>query len=891
MSTQPSYSRSGNPIRQFYHSPPSIHTSDSGYGSAREMGPPSLDFPPQPIEIDLNNSRTLPNPSSSSAIPWESTTVLPSTFPDMNSTYGPMSRIQQLPVDRITPQAPLLQWYADNDGPWYPKGISEGITDERTSARARSGNRAPVAFGQYRQDPLENATFQFGAPPQSDSGYGTRRSDGNGSIFSADIADRDQDCHSLTGHPADFHSFQGMHDMLPPRDPRTTDIWPANLPTTEVSRLVCPGCNKTVKTKSELKKHQLRHTKPFTCTIAGCSREGGFSTPNDLERHVKSKHPSATLSRAEPTKKYRCNVSGCKSKDKAWPRLDNFRSHLKRVHDITSDRADYEDVIRCAEFLEHLEFTQDQMPSSTPMSADPEDVYSNEVADRSVPNVPSENRNKCHPMIQDLVNPTDKPLFPENKTMDCTTSIELDMPDSSSYSPETVQPSELLRDPTKGISRIPVESVLSAPVGGDSTIVSHRDHVEPPQRDSNILPAPSKGKRHGVISATDAALTEVIRTALADVKDVSDVSASPLGRKFLPNGRSSSADSCRSMQEENSSAVSDQLSNTTVSKEDSLAQDKAIEVLKTLHKLGYIIQKCPSPPRTQNPGSVAGNKSENQVTCPTCKKFKGRPCELKKHMKRHERPYGCTFLACKKSFGSKNDWKRHENTQHFQLETWRCNVERREGGECAKVSYRRPQFQQHLENEHQIKDAESVKTKLHACRIGRNSQERFWCGFCKKLVELKKKSLEAWAERFDHIDDHFMGRKDFPAQSIQDWVPINSDKPIGDDLTDLLDGQSTKDVSEDTSSTSNSSGGSSPHSLRNTGDSPANAIILNGDDPKLSRKRGRNDDGDRPKKVTKMTTVFYCCQCSEDAGNTFSEVCFECNHRVCNDCKKDCFKG
>jgi hypothetical protein len=217
------------------------------------MGPPSLDFPPRPIEIDLNNSRTLPNPSSSSAIPWESTAVLPATVPDMNSTYGPISRIQQLPVDRITPQAPLLQWYADNDGPWYPKGISEGITDERTSARARSGNRAPVAFGQYRQDPLENAAFQFGAPPQSDSGYGTRRSDGNASIFSADITDRDQDCHSLTGHPADFQSFPGMHDMLPPRDPRTTDIWPANLSTAESSRLVCPGCMKTVKTKSELK--------------------------------------------------------------------------------------------------------------------------------------------------------------------------------------------------------------------------------------------------------------------------------------------------------------------------------------------------------------------------------------------------------------------------------------------------------------------------------------------------------------------------------------------------------------------------------------------------------------------------------------------------------------
>jgi hypothetical protein len=243
-------------------------------------------------------------------------------------------------------------------------------------------------------------------------------------------------------------------------------------------------------------------------------------------------------------------------------------------------------------------------------------------------------------------------------------------------------------------------------------------------------------------------------------------------------------------------------------------------------------------------------------------------------MKRHERPYGCTFLACTKLFGSKNDWKRHENTQHFQLETWRCNVERLEGGECAKVCYRRTNFQQHLENEHQIKDAETVKTRLHACRIGRNSQERFWCGFCKKLVELKKKGLEAWAERFDHIDDHFMGRRNFPAQSIQDWIPVDSDKAIGENPNIYpLDGTSAKDVSDDASSTSNSPGRSSPHSLGNTGDSPANAIILNGDEPKLSRKRERNDDGDRPRKLTKVTTIFYCVRSPLAAPLELSLIC------------------
>ncbi|KAE9371103.1 hypothetical protein N431DRAFT_19530 [Stipitochalara longipes BDJ] len=149
-------------------------------------------------------------------------------------------------------------------------------------------------------------------------------------------------------------------------------------------------------------------------------------------------------------------------------------------------------------------------------------------------------------------------------------------------------------------------------------------------------------------------------------------------------------------------------------------------------------------------------------------------------MKRHERPYGCTFMTCNKTFGSKNDWKRHENSQHFHLETWRCDQERPDGGSCAKVCYRRQTFSDHLVKAHQISDSDTIKAKLDNCRIGRNCQARFWCGFCKVLVALKKGGVDAWTERFDHIDDHFMGRHGRPKQSIQDWVPVDSNQPKGE---------------------------------------------------------------------------------------------------------------
>lgn len=150
----------------------------------------------------------------------------------------------------------------------------------------------------------------------------------------------------------------------------------------------------------------------------------------------------------------------------------------------------------------------------------------------------------------------------------------------------------------------------------------------------------------------------------------------------------------------------------------------------------------------------------------------------RKHKKRHTRPYGCTFAGCSKAFGSKNDWKRHENTRHYQIESWRCH-EKSPGSrinQCAKIFYRREQFQAHLKDGHAISDDEVIRDKCKKYRIGRNGQIGFWCGFCKKIVALKEKGLAAWDERFNHIDEHYSKQK----QRIDEWYPPDKDFPIGD---------------------------------------------------------------------------------------------------------------
>lgn len=75
-----------------------------------------------------------------------------------------------------------------------------------------------------------------------------------------------------------------------------------------------------------------RHDKPFSCEVPKCTRRPGFSTKNDLQRHLRTVHQD--LFKGEQT--YYCILGDCAKKQSAkpWPRADNFRQHLHRVHNI-----------------------------------------------------------------------------------------------------------------------------------------------------------------------------------------------------------------------------------------------------------------------------------------------------------------------------------------------------------------------------------------------------------------------------------------------------------------------------------------------------------------------------------------------------------------------------
>lgn len=149
----------------------------------------------------------------------------------------------------------------------------------------------------------------------------------------------------------------------------------------------------------------------------------------------------------------------------------------------------------------------------------------------------------------------------------------------------------------------------------------------------------------------------------------------------------------------------------------------------------------------------------------------------RKHQKRHTRPYGCTFPRCFKRFGSRNDWKRHENAQHSLREQWRCQLPNNDGAACAKLFDKREDMSAHLDSRHGNEgyhhDSPLHHGAIDDCHLGHEGHHNFWCGFCNMLIPQPESVHQGNPDpRFQHIGDHF----DKGKLTIDDWVDIEENK-------------------------------------------------------------------------------------------------------------------
>ncbi|KAK7224421.1 hypothetical protein V2G26_012424 [Clonostachys chloroleuca] len=150
-----------------------------------------------------------------------------------------------------------------------------------------------------------------------------------------------------------------------------------------------------------------------------------------------------------------------------------------------------------------------------------------------------------------------------------------------------------------------------------------------------------------------------------------------------------------------------------------------------------------------------------------------------------ENMYQCTF--CTETFKTKYDWQRHEKSLHLSLENWVCSPEgptanRQDDGKLVcvfcgsenpdlahlnghnqsaclerpleeRTFHRKDHLQQHLKLVHH---STFMKWPMDQWKVvGREIGSR--CGFCGIL-------LSTWAERVDHLGDHFKRGK-----TMADW--------------------------------------------------------------------------------------------------------------------------
>ncbi|KAL8781312.1 MAG: hypothetical protein Q9213_006061 [Squamulea squamosa] len=690
-------------------------------------------MPPPPIPIDpaidtWRPSNTVISPTLGLDHLLQSSPIPPDRLQPCNpSDLTTLAHEVHLPAMKQAPTDPnpLLRFWND-PGPWTSQRISADpglspMNPQYAQFDYRTPRNASALQYDHHSPRSDIGSSTTGRYP-FDSGYGGSRSLATKSVRSADHVDQSPSCQSVAGDVHDLNLYHSDNIQDPSAASATSphpqfasmdssnDAPPSPTLTFD---LTChyQSCGVISKNQSEHRKHMLRHHKPYKCDVAGCSKVDGFSTNNDLDRHKKSVHK--IMPKNSTDRSFRCAAINCPKREKIWPRLDNFRQHCLRIH----PEEECDELVRKSEL--------------DPGSA----VEAIEMANSSNHNAGDTEPGAGIGELTDYLNPSITFDHPMNM-MPFQCGVDTRMQQAQHFR-----------------SHSPILPGIS------SNVARYVPYLQPPVA-SQLLQAPEPNTPHRRSQSPS-------RTAFEEPHNVVEpASLGTLSKKIPKSKPLASIKKAEQISEELASEIAKCIDPSKGQPGDIQAAIK--------NKVLLVLNPSLSRKRSAQVASLKEDllhPKRKKITCNQCSVTTARQCDMKKHQKRHTRPYGCTFPGCSKKLGSKNDWKRHENTQHYQIETWRCHEYSKSSaiGQCANVFYRREQFQGHLRDKHEIHDDKYIQEQCKRHRIGRNGQGKFWCGFCQKIVELKTKGLEAWEERFGHIDNlHYKN-----GQTIYDWVPLD----------------------------------------------------------------------------------------------------------------------
>lgn len=151
---------------------------------------------------------------------------------------------------------------------------------------------------------------------------------------------------------------------------------------------------------------------------------------------------------------------------------------------------------------------------------------------------------------------------------------------------------------------------------------------------------------------------------------------------------------------------------------------------------------------------------------------------FRKHLDRLVNMFFCTS-GCDMTFGSKDEWRRHENRVHWTFEKWKCTLP--ENPETAKLCdyescYSNP-FKNHLKTNHLgFAGGRTGSIDVQGFKIFKEDfPTTFWCGFCTHRLEINGDAVERIKGRLNHVEDHLKERNNWPHGTADTWIP----EPLG----------------------------------------------------------------------------------------------------------------
>ncbi|KAJ5088189.1 hypothetical protein N7456_011805 [Penicillium angulare] len=633
----------------------------------------SIGANPQDLSTFRSSNVALDNSASNPLLDLHLNTDLASLDPQSHPNFlNQWPSTSTAPQDFYYPNYPASRLAADQDA-WNPL-LAAGVPNTTSVSHMHMSSMTDPerAFHKpHYRTPSEAGSQYMGSLHSGDSGY----------------ASTNGPAHSVV--PSSYGPLSSPH--IGPNEPAYVESMPffdqSRMGTMSIfsqdfgeTSVKCdhPSCSWVGKCPSDKRKHEARHRKLFKCDEPNCPRKEGFGTINDLARHKKCVHNKEP--ERGPKMMFLCFGKNCPRPNKKWPRLDNFKQHLSRMHP---------------------------------------DEDAEKLRSKSMEWYESVTGHRPNTKMEDAGSVDESFMDAQDHMSNYSGEMEMDSSDSLHY--QSAHVNSLVSAP---VTPQPVPSTTATEVTPDIK-PSHFPSISP----IGLLPSPTHEER-------DATGERGSLKSETFVTDAADNLLNAMTKMVNNRTRRSSQHSDEGID---------------VESENSQLSQPQRQMLRQV--LSVALERLSDDtPAVQAPT----DEKQDWFQCDICSKRTRLRCEMKKHQKRHERPYGCTFPHCAKSFGSKADWKRHETSQHLHLPSWLCGLhDPSKGSSCGRIFYREDSYTQHLTQHHNT-PKNRFKLLLPSTRLDLADQAHFWCGLCSRSILLQSHGAAALDERFNHIDtEHF----------------------------------------------------------------------------------------------------------------------------------------